>query len=792
MVEWHQPARFRVEAPGLLYPRHDAPRLVSPDRHLAFVAALLEGLADWGEAVPISRNLSHGPQALALSLEALPLYRRSELAKRVGRATLAELTSLSTERDPHLFVDGMLGLAGRLEARADSGLAAALVLSLRRRIEQSSEWRAEISPELWARINRQCEIAEGRGPLVTRVESLLRHFSREASHPATLASFAAGAGAFQSLRLLSLARLTAAPASFMTSAWRARALASLAGLGGETLALTATNRSLREALGERQAWDFASIRRELLANGITLGLMRGAGSFSEFSFRSLHGIAPGAERATRLAGFSRVSRVLLPQTAMFGSLLLAHRAETALGLRPEVDVSTMLVDSLATLLHFNVGARIFEAVQPRGFRAWTQSLEARSRSLASGPRRGGGPMLGPLVSEPTFAWAEAGRTPGELVRPHEGMWAMSELPKKDTVLSPTEPRRPESVVAPSPVRFREVLEASPHPVFVVDAQGDLRYANAPALRIFRPTLLDISSVRILEVFEPHPSEPGLYVWSRADNGPSYWRMESRNLGGEEGLIAYFLSDVTELQTLKQQTAALREQNVRLDAKSQITDRFAHDVGNLFSDLSFREGVLERSIGAEGTPSEGSRWSGFAQRVRDLGSSLNRVMDFYRSWRRITAGGPRQITVLSIEPLLNEALRLNEGARLRNGIQLETDFGSEALTVRGEEALLVNAALNLIVNACHFMPDGGTLRVRTYPRDAFVVIEVSDTGVGIPPEHLPRIFDAGFTTRSRSGGTGLGLANVKTAVEEVHGGRVEVESRVGVGTTFRLLLPSSAR
>lgn len=166
------------------------------------------------------------------------------------------------------------------------------------------------------------------------------------------------------------------------------------------------------------------------------------------------------------------------------------------------------------------------------------------------------------------------------------------------------------------------------------------------------------------------------------------------------------------------------------------------------------------------------------------------MDFYRSWRRITSGGARQLTLLSMEPMLNEALRLNEGARVKQGIQLEADFGAEALTVRGEEALLVNSVLNLLVNACHAMPDGGTLRVRTYPSDAFVVVEVRDTGMGISPEHLPRIFEAGFTTRKRSGGTGLGLANVKTAVEDVHGGRVEVGSRVGEGTTFRLFLPSS--
>lgn len=793
MLEWLQPDAFRGDASARVQGPFDAPRLNPSDRHAAFAAAFLEGLAGWQEDGPISRNLSPGSGALARALEALPLYRRSELAKRVERSALAEIVSLSTERDPLLFLQGALSLAGRLQGRGDPNFSASLVLALRRALEAQPDWRRELSPAALELLARECALYEGRAGIGPHAENLLRHFAREASHPATLASFAAGAGAFQSLRLLSLARLSAAPAAFATRAWRARALASLAGLGGESLALTLTHRSLREALGERQDWGMVSLRRELLANGITLGLMRGTGAAAESAYRSLHGIAPGAVHASRLPGIAGASRTLIPQAAMFGGLLLAHRAETALGLRPAVAPGILLVDSLATLLHFNVGGRIFTSLQPRGFAAWTRGLEEHSRALASGaaPRSGGGGDLGAWRPRGDFAWAFAGRTPRAPRRAVENLVVMNERPKDEGgVPRPAGPRL-ESVTAPNPVRFREVLENSPHPVLVVDSQGEIRYANGPARRIFQPTLLDFANIRIMEVFEPHPSEAGLFVWSRGENEATYWRMETRNLGGEEGFIAHFLTDVTELQVLKQRAAALQEQNVRLEAKSQLAERFLHDGGNLLSDLSFREGLLERLVGAPGAAGESSRWGAFADRVRDLGSSVGKVMDFYRSWRRIAAGSPRQVTVLSMEPMLNEALRLNEGARQKQGIRLETDFGSEALTVRGEEALLINAVLNLLVNACHAMPGGGTLRVRTYAQDPYVVIEVSDTGIGIPPEHLPHIFEFGFTTKQHSGGTGLGLPNVRTAVENMHDGRVEVESRVGQGTTFRLFLPSSS-
>ena len=238
MLGRFQPAGFRVDVPPRLQSDFDAPRLSPAERHAAFIAALLEGLADWHETRPISPQLDSGPGALVRSLEALPLYRRSELAKRVGPAALAELTALASEPDPDLFLQGILNLARRLQGAGDAALAAALPLSLRRSLQDHPEWRGAISPAAWATLNRDCDAVQGRGPVGPRVEFLLRHFAREVSHPATLASFAAGAGAFQSFRLLTLARLTAAPANFATRAWRARALASLAGLGGEPVALT--------------------------------------------------------------------------------------------------------------------------------------------------------------------------------------------------------------------------------------------------------------------------------------------------------------------------------------------------------------------------------------------------------------------------------------------------------------------------------------------------------------------------------------------------------------------------
>jgi signal transduction histidine kinase len=103
-------------------------------------------------------------------------------------------------------------------------------------------------------------------------------------------------------------------------------------------------------------------------------------------------------------------------------------------------------------------------------------------------------------------------------------------------------------------------------------------------------------------------------------------------------------------------------------------------------------------------------------------------------------------------------------------------------------MLQQALLNLAINACQAMADGGTLRItgRTAPRRR-VVVEIEDTGVGIPPENLGRIFDLYFTTKDK--GNGIGLSMVFRIVQ-LHDGDIEVQSTPGRGTTFKLLFPQA--
>jgi signal transduction histidine kinase len=121
------------------------------------------------------------------------------------------------------------------------------------------------------------------------------------------------------------------------------------------------------------------------------------------------------------------------------------------------------------------------------------------------------------------------------------------------------------------------------------------------------------------------------------------------------------------------------------------------------------------------------------------------------------------------------------------IQVRRELAGREIMVRGVEYKLQQVFLNLFLNARDAMPKGGWLSVSSRANDGHAVIEVADTGVGIPAEHLARIYDPFFTTKPEGRGTGLGLSVTYGIVQE-HGGTLVCESDVDQGTRFRLVLP----
>ena len=143
--------------------------------------------------------------------------------------------------------------------------------------------------------------------------------------------------------------------------------------------------------------------------------------------------------------------------------------------------------------------------------------------------------------------------------------------------------------------------------------------------------------------------------------------------------------------------------------------------------------------------------------------------------------------VNLNRVIQETLSLLEHQLQKSGIQVKTDFDPGLPPVHGNAGQLQQVFLNLFLNARDAMSAGGALEVRTWPEGSGARAEVADTGHGIAPEHLHRIYDPFFTTKAVRKGTGLGLSVTYGIIQE-HGGSIEVSNRPGGGASFRLELP----
>ncbi|OLC82711.1 MAG: hypothetical protein AUH72_06075 [Acidobacteria bacterium 13_1_40CM_4_65_8] len=176
-----------------------------------------------------------------------------------------------------------------------------------------------------------------------------------------------------------------------------------------------------------------------------------------------------------------------------------------------------------------------------------------------------------------------------------------------------------------------------------------------------------------------------------------------------------------------------------------------------------------------------------QHVEVIASEIRRLDQVVQGFLKFTRPEDLKLQPIRAAALFEEIVPIVRPEAERAGVALEVTC-DDAPDVNGDPAMLRQAFLNLAQNACQAMPQGGTLRIRCEAAsDHRVSIAFTDSGIGIKPEHLQRIFDLYFTTREK--GSGIGLSMVYRTVQ-MHDGEIEVQSTPGAGTTFRVLLPQA--
>jgi signal transduction histidine kinase len=225
------------------------------------------------------------------------------------------------------------------------------------------------------------------------------------------------------------------------------------------------------------------------------------------------------------------------------------------------------------------------------------------------------------------------------------------------------------------------------------------------------------------------------------------------------------------------------QSEKLAALGELVAGVAHEVNNPLAGISaFAQLLQEDTLTAE-------QREAVQMIKREADRAVAVIRDLLTFARK---SGPRYVAV-DMNALIEQTLRLRQYGLRTAGVEVELRLEPKLRPLHGDDRQLQQVLLNLIVNAEHAMTQSPrrTLRLRTVNDGPRVVIEVSDSGVGMPPELQARIFEPFFTTKGEGKGTGLGLS-VSYGIVHTHGGTLEVESAPGGGSTFRIILPADRR
>ena len=324
-----------------------------------------------------------------------------------------------------------------------------------------------------------------------------------------------------------------------------------------------------------------------------------------------------------------------------------------------------------------------------------------------------------------------------------------------------------------------ILEGLPCGVLVAAAGGQITRANPEALRLLgfesAADLASLASIQApaLDLLESSRLEGTEQERNVRDRQGSLRWLAARHAPIADGASVFILRDVSERKSLE----AAQEKLSREQALAEMSAVLAHEVRNPLGSLELFAGLLAESQ----LPAECRDWVEQVQAgLRALAATVNNILHFHSQPQPERAP-------LDLGELLGWSRDFFLPLARQSRVALSLQNRVSGVFLAADRHRLGQVLLNLVLNAVRAMPGGGWVELggRTIRDGKAVVLTVADTGPGIPPEHLPRIFDPGFSTRA--GSPGLGLAVCRKIVEQ-HGGTLAAASPAGCGATFTLTFP----
>jgi signal transduction histidine kinase len=390
-----------------------------------------------------------------------------------------------------------------------------------------------------------------------------------------------------------------------------------------------------------------------------------------------------------------------------------------------------------------------------------------------------------------------------------------------------------TLLAGQKANLQSAVEHLEDAVALFNPKGELLFAN-PAMRSILPADAIGRAMRGL-LPEGHPYQRIIEetLASRKSRGPMHVRVDepvdSRSapsdfreegerqvlthaIAGTDGQLVAVLLVSRNLTSLTRMQFTLAYSR-KLVALGRLTAGIAHEVKNPLNAMMIHLELLRtklRAMSRQARPAEavvapaGGSGLGLArseapvatiaqgaiEHVEVIEGEIRRLDEVVQGFLKFTRPEDLRLQPVRAVALFEEIHPVIEPEALRNNVKIEIHCPDSVSPINGDAAMLRQVFLNLAINAIQAMPHGGTLKMAcTAASRGRVEVRFTDTGIGIPPEHLGKIFDLYFTTKDQ--GTGIGLSMVYRIVQ-LHDGEVEVQSTPGRGTTFRLVLPKASQ
>ncbi|MGE5175393.1 MAG: CHASE3 domain-containing protein [Hyphomicrobiales bacterium] len=532
-------------------------------------------------------------------------------------------------------------------------------------------------------------------------------------------------------------------------------------------------------------------------------------------------LAGGAESAARGYVITRSDRFLQPYVTAAGSLLVElDRLKALTRDNPEQARRAKTLDSLVHA-RLDLLARTVEASRRYGIEAARDSmLSGQGVRTMQGIRDVAAAMetaeLRLLASRTAAAQASAGRTKAVILLGMLIAFAcvvaallviQRDLARRRELEVALERSRDslEEAVSARTAELRAVIDACPLAVVGIDPEGRVSLWNPAAERILGwredevlgrpyPAVPEEEApqfARIMEHVDRGGSHAGVEVRRRRKDGThvelSLYSATMRDPAGTVIGRMGVLADLTERKLLEEQL----RQSQKMEAIGKLAGGVAHDFNNLLTAILGYSDLLTLRLAAD----TGRRELAEIRRAADRATALTRQLLAFSRQQVIQ---PRVLRLDAVVANLESML----GRLIGEDVRLETTYGAATGRVKADPLQLEQVLLNLAVNARDAMPEGGALTIETsettlderyaatHPEvepGRYVVLAVSDTGIGMDAETRRRIFEPFFTTKEVGKGTGLGLSTVYGIVKQ-SGGHMTVYSEPGQGATFRVYLP----